>query len=112
MLDELSAHDQNPQARFLKDFLSTVTPALMRNGNQLFSQMMLYPPAVDRYKAILDAPPFPTLIPLVPKAGATEKFLENDTWKFDVVKRLNDDSNYAITVSTIRKEISVWDVHT
>lgn len=108
LLDELSAVcDQDPQARFLKDFLSTATPALMHNGNQLYSQMSLYPTAADRYRALVETPPFPTLMPVVSAERAAD-----DAWNFDVVKRLNEDSDYVITVSTERKEISVWDVHT
>lgn len=117
MLDELSApnYQDDPQARFLKEFLSTATPALMHNGNQLYSQMSFYPPAVDKYGALMDAPPFPTLMPLVPVAtpvAAAADELPDVAWNFNVVKRLNEDANYVITVSTEQKEISVWDVHT
>ncbi|XP_060873528.1 NACHT domain- and WD repeat-containing protein 1 isoform X2 [Metopolophium dirhodum] len=123
LLDELSAHAQDPQARFLRDFLSSAMPAVMDNGNQLFSQMSLYQPAADRYRALMDAPPFPTLMPLVlTDAATTASQLSESTaqlsdgagaaGKFDLVKRFNDDANYVITVSTGRKEISVWDVHT
>jgi len=96
-------------------------PALMNNGHQLFSQMSLYQPAADRYRALMNAPPFPTLMPLVPTDAATAQLLEiaaplsdgaGAEGKFDLVKRFNDDANYVITVSTERKEISVWDVHT
>jgi hypothetical protein len=85
----------------------------MHNGNQLYSQMALYPPAADRYRALINAPPFPTLMPLVPPPEVTEKTATSteNAWSFDVVKRFNDDSNFVITVSTERKEISVWDVH-
>lgn len=106
-------YDQDPQANFLKGFLSSATPALMHNGNQLFSQMSLYPPAVDMYRTCIESPPFPTLMPLIPEViPAAEEESHDITWKFDIVKRLNEDSNYVITVSTKRKEISVWDVHT
>lgn len=111
-MDELSVNDQDPQARFLKDFLSIAMPAVMHNGNQLFSQMSLYPPATEKYQTLLNKPPFPTLMPLIPAMEPTEMESMDNTWKFDVVKRLNEDSNYVITVSTTRKEISVWDVHT
>lgn len=84
----------------------------MHNGNQLYSQMALYPPAVDRYRALIDAPPFPTLMPLVPPPAAEVAETAEDAWNFDVVKRFNDESNFVITVSTERKEISVWDVYT
>ncbi|KAL5233574.1 hypothetical protein ACI65C_000984 [Semiaphis heraclei] len=121
LLDELSAHAQEPEARFLRDFLSFAMPALMNNGNQLFSQMSLYQPAADRYRALINAPPFPTLMPLVPTNAATAQLSETAATlsegagaegKFDLVKRFNDDADYVITVSTERKEISVWDVHT
>ncbi|KAL4089774.1 hypothetical protein QTP88_024745 [Uroleucon formosanum] len=123
LLDDLSAHAQEPQARFLRDFLSSAMPAMMDNGNQLFSQMSLYQPAADRYPALINAPPFPTLMPLVltDAAIAASQLSESTAQqsdgagtagKFDLVKRFNDDANYVITVSTGRKEISVWDVHT
>lgn len=112
LLDELTAHVQDPQARFLRDFLSTAAPALTHNGNQLYSQMSLYQPAADRYRAQMDAPPVQTLMSLVPKAAATTPDdLHGGARSFDLVKRFNDDSNFVITVSTERKEISVWDVH-
>lgn len=112
LLDELS--DQDPEAVFLKDFLMAATPALVNNGNQLYSQMSLYPPTAERYRALIDMPPFQTLIPLVPKQSLTDMVVAvaETPSKFDVVKRLNDDSNYVITVSTGRKEISVWNVNT
>ncbi|XP_022165189.1 uncharacterized protein LOC111030132 isoform X2 [Myzus persicae] len=119
LLDELSVHAQEPQASFLRDFLSSAMPAVMDNGNQLYSQMSLYQPAADRYRALMEAPPFPTLMPLVPKDAATAAAQLSEsvdgagaTDRFDLVKRFNDDANYVITVSTGRKEISVWDVHT
>lgn len=113
LLDELSAYDQDPQANLLKDFLSSATPALMHNGNQLFSQMSLHPAAVDRYRTSIESPPFPTLMPLTPKVmPAAGEESPDLAWNFNVIKRLNEDSNYVITVSTERKEISVWDVHT
>lgn len=85
----------------------------MHNGNQLFSQMLLYPAAVDKYRTLIESPPFPTLMPLIPKVMPTaEEESPELVWNFDVIKRLNEDSNYVITVSTERKEISVWDVHT
>jgi len=123
LLDELSAHAQEPQALFLRDFLSSAMPAVMDNGNQLFSQMSLYQPAADRYPALVNAPPFPTLMPLVltDTAIAASQLSESTAQlpngagaagKFDLVKRFNDDANYVITVSTGRKEICVWDVHT
>ncbi|XP_025199078.1 uncharacterized protein LOC112597310 [Melanaphis sacchari] len=120
LLDELSVHAQEPEARFLRDFLSSAMPAVMDNGYQLFSQMSLYQPMADRYRALINAPPFPTLMPLVPVDAATQ-LLESTvplsdsldaTGRFDLVKRFNDDANYVITVSTGQKEISVWDVHT
>ncbi|VVC42160.1 Six-bladed beta-propeller, TolB-like,WD40-repeat-containing domain,WD40 repeat, conserved site,WD40/YVTN [Cinara cedri] len=113
LLDELSAYEQDPEAVFLKDFLKAATPALVNNGNQLYSQMSLYPPTAERYRVLIDAPPFQTLIPLVPQVPPAEVAVPVEApWKFDVVKRLNDDSNYVITVSTERKEISVWNVKT
>jgi len=123
LLDELSAHAQEPQAHFLRDFLSSAMPAVMDNGNQLFSQMSLYKPAAERYRTLIVTPPFPTLMPLVPTdavtaasqlSGSTEQMSNGagTTGKFDLVKRFNDDANYVITVSTGWKEISVWDVHT
>lgn len=107
LLDELSAHAQDPQARFLRDFLSSAMPAVMDNGNQLFSQMSLYQPAADRYRALMDAPPFPTLMPLIltDAATAASQLSESTTQlsdgasaagKFDLVKRFNDDANYVI----------------
>lgn len=83
----------------------------MHNGNQLYSQMSLYPPAADRYRELVKTPPFPTLMPLEPTVQPPVVEPSDNTCNFDVVKRLNDDSNYVITVSTERKEISVWDVH-
>lgn len=115
LLDELSAYDQEPEAVFLRDFLMAATPALVNNGNQLYSQMSLYPPMAERYRALIDAPPFRTLMPLVPKTPSAEvatSAAAETPWKFDVVERLDDDSNYVITVSTGRKEISVWNVNT
>lgn len=84
----------------------------MHNGNQLYSQMSLYPPTADRYRALVETPPFPTLMPLVSAVEHPVAESSDGTWNFDVVKRLNDDPNYVITVSTERKEISVWDIHT
>ncbi|XP_026807773.1 uncharacterized protein LOC113550245 [Rhopalosiphum maidis] len=120
LLDELSAHAQEPEARFLRDFLSSAMPAVMNNGNQLYSQMSLYQPVADRYRDLINAPPFATLMPLVPVNAATQSLESaasvsdspDTTGRFDLVKRFNDDANYVITVSTGRKEISVWDVHT
>jgi hypothetical protein len=90
---------------------------MMNNGNQLYSQMSLYQPVADRYRDLINAPPFPTLMPLVPATQSLESAASlsdspDATGRFDLVKRFNDDANYVITVSTGRKEISVWDVHT
>jgi len=119
-MDELSAHAQEPEACFLRDFLSSAMPAVMDNGNQLFSQMSLYQPVADRYRALINAPPFPTLMPLVPvdaemQSSKSDALLSDSpgaTGRFDLVKRFNDDANYVITVSTEQKEISVWNIHT
>lgn len=108
-MDELSGHAEDPQARFLMDFLSTATPAMMHNGNQLFSQMSLYPPAAEKYRSLMEMPSFSTLMPLAP---ATISSSSSDQMNFDIIKRFNEDSDYVITVSTQRQEISVWDVYT
>ncbi|XP_050443594.1 uncharacterized protein LOC126847425 [Adelges cooleyi] len=106
LLDNLSDYSDNPQASFLNKFLSTATPALMHNGYQLYSQMSLYKPTEEKYRTLIETPPFPTLMPLIPDTDTSSKIT------FDVVKRLAEDSTYVITVSTKQQELGVWDVHT
>ncbi|XP_050524997.1 uncharacterized protein LOC126896349 isoform X2 [Daktulosphaira vitifoliae] len=106
LLDELSRHTDDPQTSFLKQFLTAKAPSMMHNGYQLYSQMSLYSPTEKYYSVKMDTPPFPTLMPLVPKLDNSNKMT------FNVVKRLNENHNYAITVSTEQQEIGVWDVET